>query len=79
MYINAGSLLILSMFYSTITRLPSIIDKIVSEKEDKLQEEITIKKALSMCGYTKWTFDKVRKIMEGKQTNNSSKTKRIIC
>ena len=64
--------------YMDICRM-SYMDKIVSGKEDKLQEEITIKKALSMCGYPKWTFDKVRKIMEGKQTNNSSKTKRIIC
>ena len=43
------------------------MDKIVSEDEDKLQEEVTTKKALSMCGYPKWTFDKVRKRMENKQ------------
>ena len=44
------------------------MDKIVSEKTNKLQEEVTTKKALSMCGYLKFAFGKVTKRMESKQT-----------
>ena len=56
----------LGVVYTLLDKM-ELMDKIVSEDKDKPQEEVTIKKALSMCGYPKWTFDKVRKKMENKQ------------
>ena len=66
-YLNFDSHHPLQHKLGVVRTLLDRMDKIVSEDEDKLQEEVTIKKALSMCGYPKWTFDKVRKRMG---TNN---------
>ena len=66
-YLNFDSHHPLQHKLGVVRTLLDRMDKIVSEDEDKLQEEVTIKKALSMCGYPKWTFDKVRKRMENKQ------------
>ena len=73
-YLNFDSHHPLQHKLGVVRTLLDRMDKIVSEDEDKLQEEVTIKKALSMCGYPKWTFDKVKK-KDGEQTTDSSKTK----
>ena len=51
------------------------MDRVVTEDEDKRHEEETIKKALSMCGYPSWTFDKVKTTMQNKQQKASKKKK----
>ena len=38
-------------------------DNIVTQDDDKEQEETRIKDALEGCGYPKWTFDKIKKQM----------------
>ncbi len=35
-------------------------DSIVTEPEDKIEEEVKVEKALETCGYPKWTFEKVK-------------------
>lgn len=46
-------------------------ESIVTDLEDKIEEEKKIEKALETCGYPKWTFDKV------KQQRQSSRTKKV--
>ena len=43
-------------------------DHIVTEEEDKINEEKKVEKALKICGYPTWAFEKVKQQMEsGKQ------------
>ncbi|XP_072025262.1 uncharacterized protein [Amphiura filiformis] len=39
-------------------------NKIITEDRDKEEEEVTIKKTLSNCGYPSWSFDKVKQQMD---------------
>ena len=66
-YLNFDSQHPLQHKLGVVCTLLDRMDNNVSEDEDKLQEKVAIKKALSMCGYPRWTFDKVRKRMENKQ------------
>ncbi|XP_072039459.1 uncharacterized protein [Amphiura filiformis] len=49
-------------------------DKIVTEQEDKKNEEDHIKKALNTCGYPNWAIEKVKKEKEQPKKKNASKT-----
>ncbi|XP_072017464.1 uncharacterized protein [Amphiura filiformis] len=51
------------------------MNSVVSEKEDKEQEEGKIKHALKKCGYPEWTFNHVKRKMECKQAKKQSKNK----
>ena len=43
-------------------------DHIVTEEEDKINEEKRVEEALKICGYPTWAFEKVKQQMEsGKQ------------
>ncbi|XP_072018481.1 uncharacterized protein [Amphiura filiformis] len=52
---------------SVIRTLMDRKDKVITEDEDKIQEEIKIKEALKLCGYPEWAF---------KQTESKSKSQR---
>ena len=49
---------------------------IVTEDDDKKQEEERIRQALSTCGYPKWTVDKVKKQMATKAATKPNKAKK---
>ena len=46
---------------------------IVTEEDDKKQEEDTIRNALKQCGYPNWTMEKVKKDMEANTAKKKSK------
>jgi len=50
-------------------------DNIVTEEIDRKKEEEHVDKALSVCGYPKWTFKEVRKRLNNKKDKTSEKKK----
>ncbi|XP_072030474.1 uncharacterized protein [Amphiura filiformis] len=48
-------------------------DKIVTEEDDKKDEEQRIRKALAVCEYPKWAMDKVKQQMKDKTTAKPQK------
>ncbi|XP_072033048.1 uncharacterized protein [Amphiura filiformis] len=55
------------------------MNSVISEKEDKDQEEDKIKHALKQCGYPEWTFNHVKRKMDSKQqATKPSKNKNSI-
>ena len=48
-------------------------DRIVTEDDDRLQEEEKVVRALKNCGYPQWTFKKVKDQMKVPKKQNTSK------
>ena len=48
-------------------------DRIVTEDDDKHQEEQKVVRALKTCGYPQWTFKKVKDQMKVPKKQNTSK------
>ena len=46
---------------------------LVSETEDRKQEDFHVEEALRACGYPKWTFNKVRRQIESKTDKKTRK------
>ena len=46
---------------------------LVTEIEDRKQEDLHVEKALRACGYPKWTFNKVRRQIESKRDKKTRK------
>ena len=63
-YLNFASHHLLFHKLGVVRTLLDRIDRIVTEDEDKQNEEATVKKALSKCGYPSWSFEKVKKKMQ---------------
>ena len=59
---------------SVVRTLLDRSDSIVTENQDRIREEETIRTALENCGYPRWTITKVRKQQE--ITRTKSKTKK---
>ena len=50
-------------------------DNIVTEEADRKKEEEHVDKALTLCGYPKWTFKEVRKRLNKKKNKTTEKKK----
>ena len=50
-------------------------DNIVTEQEDTIEEIQHVNKALSTCGYPKWTFKQVRSELETREERKAMKKK----
>ena len=48
---------------------------LVTEDQDKVNEEKHIQQALTKCGYPKWTIDKVKRSMKKKKTKTTKRDK----
>ena len=44
-------------------------DNIVTEEEDRREEDQRIRKALAECDYPKWTMDRVHQQMQGQTSS----------
>ena len=51
-------------------------ESIVTEEEDRVLEELHIKKALATCGYPEWTINKVKKDIRLKQSKTAPPKKK---
>ena len=72
-YLNFSSQHPLHQKLGVIRTLFDRMNKIVTEEPDRLAEEQRIKKALSLCGYPKWAFQRVKKQMEEKSKKKLKK------
>ncbi|XP_072028516.1 uncharacterized protein [Amphiura filiformis] len=52
---------------SVVRTLMDRMNNLVSDEDDKQQEEEKIKKALSLCGYPNWSFKKVKQQIANKR------------
>ena len=50
-------------------------DHIVTEEEDKINEEKKVEEALKICGYPTWAFEKVKQQMESGKQKSVAKQK----
>ena len=48
---------------------------LVTEDQDKVNEEKHIRQALTKCGYPKWTIEKVKRYMKNKKTKTTKRDK----
>ena len=48
-------------------------ESLVTEDQDKVNEEKHIQQALTKCGYPKWTIDKVKRSMKKKKTKTTKR------
>ncbi len=51
-------------------------NNIVTEEEDKIEEEGKVKEAMMVCGYPEWSFDRVREKMEKGKEQKKTKSKK---
>ncbi|XP_072039396.1 uncharacterized protein [Amphiura filiformis] len=65
-YLNFDSQHPLHQKIGVIRTLLDRMHSIVTEDEDKKEEESRIEKAVTNCGYPKWAFDKAKQQVEGK-------------
>ena len=61
----------LNIFSTLMDRCESLI----TEDQDKVNEEKHIKQALTYCGYPKWTIDKVKRSTKNKKTQTTKRDK----
>ncbi|XP_072043043.1 uncharacterized protein [Amphiura filiformis] len=74
-YLNFQSQHPLHQKLGVIRTLMDRMDNIVTEEEDKKEEEIKIRTALAECGYPKWSLDRVKQQMKDKQPKAREKKK----
>ena len=72
-YLNFGSHHPIHHKLGVVRTLMDRMNTIVSEDSDKELEEAKIKKALGLCGYPDWSFNKVKLQMEKKKTKKPPK------
>jgi len=58
---------------SVVRTLLELSQALISDKDDKLQEDKHVERALQACGYPDWTFKKVRDKMESAKKKKKKK------
>ena len=74
-YLNYDSHHPLHQKLGVIRTLHDRMENIVTEQQDREDEEKKVHKALKTCGYPDWTFDKVKDKKEQKRLKDSTKKK----
>ncbi|XP_072035701.1 uncharacterized protein [Amphiura filiformis] len=74
-YLNFQSQHPLHQKLGVIRTLMDRMDNIVTEEEDRKDEEIKIRTALTECGYPKWSLDRVKQQMKDKKPKAKEKKK----
>ena len=69
----SGSLSTTGHKLSAVRTLLERSQALISDKEDKLQEDKHVEKALQVCGDPDWTFEKVRDKLESAKNQKKSK------
>ncbi|XP_072042917.1 uncharacterized protein [Amphiura filiformis] len=74
-YLNFSSQHPLHQKIGVVRTLLDRMENIVTEEEDKQEEENKIRSALAQCGYPKWSIDKAKQQIQNKQTKVSRNSK----
>jgi len=74
-YLNFQSQHPLHQKLGVIRTLMDRMENVVTEEEDKREEEVKIRKALMECGYPKWSLDRVKQQMKDRQPRTKQKKK----